>query len=90
MTIHFNKKPDAKKIAKELEAGKGSETAKVWNAKVKTLLLGEERVMIGYHVCFFDEHRRLRFQEAEKGQRLVDPRTLNWMVVNRVRFSVSK
>lgn len=90
MTIQFNKKPDPKVIAKELEAGKGSATAKAWNAKVKTLLEGEERVMVGYHVNSFDEHRRLRFQESDKGQRLVDPRTLTWMIVDRVKFTVSK
>lgn len=90
MTINFNKKPDPKKISKELEAGKNGQTAKVWNAKVKALLQGEERVMVGYHTCGFDEHRRLRFNESGKGQRLVDPRTLNTMIVNRVFYTVGK
>lgn len=90
MTINFNKKPDPKKIAKELEGGKGSDSAKDWNAKVKKLVAGEERTMIGYHTLSFDEHRRLRFQETGKGQRLVDPRTLNWMIVDRVKYVIGK
>jgi hypothetical protein len=89
MTIQFNKKPDPKKIAKELEGGKTG-TAKDWTAKVKSLLQGDERTMIGYHVCSFDEHRRLRFNETDKGQRLVDPRTLNWMIVDCVKYTVGK
>jgi len=90
MTIHFNKKPNAKNIAKELRPGKGDMSVKDWDAKVKELLQGDERVMVGYHVCSFDEHRRLRFNETDKGQRLVDPRTLNWMIVDCVKYTVGK
>ena len=88
MTINFNKKPDPKAIAKALEGGKGSESAKAWTAKVDKLIAGDERTMVGYHTLSFDEHRRLRFQESGSGQRLVDPRTLNWMISYRTKFVV--
>jgi hypothetical protein len=90
MTIHYNKKPNAKNIAKELRPGKGDLSVKDWDAKVNLLLQGDERVMVGYHNSSFDEHRRLRFNEADKGQRLVDPRTLNWAICNRVKYIVGK
>ena len=93
MTIHFNKKPNAKNIAKELRSGKAAdESVKGFDARVKALLQGEERVMIGYHNCSLDEHRRLRFNEAAEKvqQRLVDLRTLNWVVVNQTRYVVGK
>jgi len=90
MTINFNKKPKVEDVAKALQEGKTG-TAKDWKALVKEQLEGAERTMLGYHVCSFDEHRRLRFQDAEaKGQRLVDPRTLNWLVVDRVKYTITK
>lgn len=88
MTINFNKKADPKAVAKELAAGQGSLSAKDWNAKVSTLLDGEERTMIGWHYGVFDDHKRLSFIEDEKGPRLVDPRTINYVICNRVRYNV--
>jgi len=91
MTINYRKKPDAKKIAKETRAGKpGAMTVKDWDAMVKELVSGELRTMVGYHSNGYDEHRRLRFNEAGVGQRLVDPRTLEFMVVDRVKYVVGK
>lgn len=90
MTINFNKKADPKAAAKALEGGKGSLSQKDWQALVAANQVGPERTMIGYHTCSFDEHQRLRFQESDKGQRLVDPRTLNWMIVDRVKYTVGK
>lgn len=88
MTINFNKKADPKVVAKELAAGQGALSSKEWNAKVSKLMDGDERTMVGWHYGSFDEHRRLSFIEEEKGPRLVDPRTINWVVVNRVRYNV--
>lgn len=90
MTIVFNKKPDPKHVAKELSAGKGSETDRNWNAKVKKLIEGEERTMIGYHTSSFDEHQRLKFIEQGKGPRLVDTRTIKMIVVGRTKYTVKK
>ena len=89
MTLNYNKKPKVDDVAKALTAGKTG-TAKDWKALVKEQLEGAERTMIGYHAMSFDEHRRLRFQDAGTGQRLVDPRTLNWMIVNRIKYTIGK
>lgn len=89
MTINFNKKPKVDEVAKALQEGKTG-TAKDWKALVKDQLAGAERTMIGYHVNGYDEHRRLRFNEADVGQRLVDPRTLNWAIIDRVKYTVGK
>lgn len=88
MTINYNKKADPKVVAKELAAGQGNLSAKEWNAKVSSLMDGEERTMIGWHYNSFDAHGRLNFIEEAQGPRLVDPRTVNWVVVNRKRYNV--
>ncbi len=94
MTIVFSKKVVAKDVAKALEEGKGSSTQKDWTAKIKGLLEGPERVMIGHHNLIFDEHQRLRFVEQVNAKtglpeaRLVDLRTLKSLVVDRVRYTV--
>lgn len=88
MTINFNKKADPKVVAKELAAGQGSLSAKDWNAKVSSLMDGEERTMIGWHFGGVDPHGRLNFIEEANGPRLIDPRTINYVVVGRKRYNV--
>ena len=88
MTIVFNKKVDPKVVAKELAAGQGSLSSRAWTAKVKSLMEGEERTMIGHHSNHFDEHQRLVFIEQGKGPRLVDPRTIKSLTVGRLRYEV--
>ena len=88
ITISFRKKVDHKEVAKELAKGQEQLTKRQWTKKVKDLLAGEERTMEGYHTGTFDEHRRLRFNESGKGARLVDPRTVDWMIVGRTKYKV--
>ena len=86
MTVTFCKKPDAKIIAKELSAGQSGMGDTIWASKVKKLIAGEQRTMVGQHFGVFDEHERLKFQEYGKGPRLVDTRTLSMVIVNRVKY----
>lgn len=88
MTINFNKKADPKTVAKELAAGQGAMSAKEWNAKVSALMDGEERTMIGWHFGGMDAHGRLNFIEEANGPRLIDPRTINYVIVGRKRYNV--
>lgn len=88
MTVNFNKKPDEGDIAKVLAAGQGTQTDRAWKSKVKLALEGEERTAIGYHEGNLDERGRLRFYEHGTGMRLVDPRSLNWLVVGRARYEI--
>ena len=88
MTICFKKKPDFKHISKVLADGKGSLSDRAWDKKVKDLCEGDERVMVGYSTGQFDEHQRLKFIEQGAGPRLVDTRTIQWMIVGRVKHIV--
>lgn len=88
MTVNFNKAPDPKAIADALRLGQDKMTDRAWRTKVGELVAGEERTMVGHHYGFYDEHKRLQFQEEEKGQRLVDPRSINWLIVNQVKYTV--
>ena len=90
MTIVFNKKPVAKDIAETLRNGQGNLSDRAWTRHVSALMKGEPRTMIGHHRGQFDEHRRLRFSESGKGPRLVDPRTIQSVIVDRVRYEVKK
>lgn len=88
MTVCFNKKPDPKETAAALKAGQGSDTDKAWNAKVKKAMEGEERKMIGYHLGNWTPQGHLQFFETGKGIRAVDPRTLNWIVCEKIKYVV--
>jgi hypothetical protein len=88
LTICFKKKPKSNDIADLLAVGQGSLSQRAWRKKVKDLQDGEERVMIGHHNGILDEHQRLKFYEAGKGPRLVDTRTTQWVLVDRVKYIV--
>ncbi len=65
---------------------------------LKVALEGEERTMVGRHYGSQDEFGRIRFidmeqekdnsKEYDTRQRLVDPRTLNWMILKGVKYIV--
>lgn len=89
MTVHFRKAPDPKAVAEALKAGQGAaETDKSWRKRVEELMAGDERTMEGHHNSSFDEHRRLSFIENAKGPRLVDPRTIEWLICDRKKWVV--
>lgn len=95
MTINFNKKVKPNDNADEILKliNEAINTGKVpTKTAVRKIAaeqqVGEERTMVGFHNNGFDEHGRLKFQESGTGQRLVDPRTINWAIVNRVRYNV--
>ena len=87
MTVNYNTKPKAKEIAPELAGGQGDHSDKEWEKVIAGLIEGQERTMIGYHTGSLDERGRLRFNEQGTGLRLVDPRTLHWVIVNRTKYS---
>lgn len=90
MQITFRKKPDAKAVAEALSVGKGEMTDRAWSKLVREQMAGEQREMKGYHRNHYDEHRRLNFSEAGVGNRLVDPRTVEEIIVRRTKFKVKK
>jgi hypothetical protein len=87
-TVHFHKKPKPEEVAIALKAGQGAQSNKEWEAQVEQLMNGEERTMVGHHASNLDEHGRLQFFEFDTGPRLVDPRTINWLVLNRIKYTI--
>lgn len=92
MTIEFTKKPDPKAAANVLQDGIGALTERQWNSKVKRAMEGEHRVVRGIYPGSSDEHGRLRFiiigEPTGNGLRLVDPRTINSVIVNNKTYSI--
>lgn len=96
MTVTFHKKVDKKAVAKSLSEGQGKLSARAWNKVVREALAGEECVIVGYHTLSFDDHQRLRFIKiggegfgsGKPAFRLVDPRTVTSVIVNRTKYVV--
>jgi len=95
MTVQYRKKTDHKDVAKLLEEGKGSVTARTWNKRVKDALAGEEATLVGYHTSSFDEHQYLRFIKLNSSGsrpgpnfRLVDVKKIDWIIVRRKKYVV--
>jgi len=92
MKIQFRKKPDPKVVTETIrEFLDGDEQDAIHKRQFRTLIgqlmLGDARVMIGRHYGDHDPHGRLRF--LENGElRLVDPRTVEWAIVNNVKYCV--
>ena len=65
---------------------------------VSDALVGEERTMVGRHYGSQDEFGRIRFIDMEEKkddtkdydtrQRLVDPRTICWLILRGVKYKV--
>lgn len=65
---------------------------------ISSALVGEERTMVGRHYGSQDEFGRIRFIDMEQKldstedydtrQRLVDPRTINWLILKGVKYIV--
>lgn len=95
MTVNYNKKVVPNDNADEI-LNLINEAIKTGKAPTKQAVrklanaqqVGPERTMVGFHANSFDEHGRLKFQESDKGQRLVDPRTINWAIIQRIKYIV--
>lgn len=88
MTVCFHKKPKHTDVAKALAEGQGELSDRAWSVKVRDLIEGEERIMVGQHTGKLDEHRRLHFFEQGTELRAVDPRTIDWLIVKRVKYEI--
>lgn len=102
MTLSFNKQVKEADIVKEIISAYEGSTPKDFTTalkkSVKKGMSGEERIMTGRHYGTTDEFGRIQFidMNADKGtnpafdgrQRLVDPRTLNWIIVSKVKYLI--
>jgi 3-dehydroquinate dehydratase len=94
----------AKESIYELYANKGGKVLseadykKKVNAALKSILEGEERTMVGRHFGELNELGRVNFidmevekdpsKEYDNRQRQVDPRTINYMIIKGVKYTV--
>jgi hypothetical protein len=104
MTLSYNKQVKEADVVKEIsEAYENSTPKEALNkmkAAVKKGLSGEERVMRGRHYGTKDEFGRTHFIDMDVDrdvsktydtrQRLVDSRTLNWLIVNDTKYTIKK
>lgn len=103
MTVNFNKKIDEKEVAEIILEARPA-TLVGAKKLAKDILRGEERTMIGRHYHSIDEMGRLQFIDMELPKeikttkdgtctydtrlRKVDPRTINWVIVENVKYIV--
>lgn len=109
LTVSFNKQVD-EKIAKgqlyELYPNKGgkilseAEYKKNVDTIIKSVISGEERIMVGRHFGELNEFGRVQFVDMEIGRdmektydtrlRQVDPRTINFLILRGTKYSIKK
>ena len=99
-TVCFNKQVKQEDVMKEIMEAYGNSTPKEFDTKlkkaVKTALNGEERILTGKHSGSVDEFGRIHVTDLEIAkdaaktydvrQRLVDPRTIQWVIVRGVKY----
>lgn len=93
LTVNYNKKVDEKIAKKLLSEVNGKSLSPVALKKLaKDVTVGPERVMVGYHLGYTHDTGRLKFydQEANFMMKQVDPRTLNWIIVGDVKYTLKK
>lgn len=102
LEVCFHKQVQEKDVVVEITEAYGNSTPKEFETKlkkaVKKALQGEERVLIGKHNGAIDEFGRIHVtdmaiaKDATKAydvrQRLVDPRTIQWVIVDDVKYSI--
>lgn len=104
MTVCFNKKVEPKELEKKLlklypnKGGKSGlmskdDFKKLIKEEIANLLVGEPRTMRGFHNGSVDVNGRIYFIDLEAkdkayNMRLVDPRTIQWLIVENVKYSL--
>jgi hypothetical protein len=101
ITVDFNKQVKETDVVKEIITAYESSTPKEVEAAVKKAvkkgMSGEERTMVGRHHGAVDEFGRIHFTDMEierdttkkdydNRHRLVDPRTINFLIVKGVKY----
>lgn len=102
MSLSFNKQVKDTDVIKEIMAAYETSTPKQMTDAVKKAvkrgLSGEERIIVGRHTGSQDPFGRINFtdmniekidgKDYDLRLRLVDPRTLNWLILRGVRYTV--
>lgn len=97
MTIFFRKKPEHKDLVDTVESLLSSNAKAPTRRKLSSLLkdatAGAERTMVGRHYGTTDEFGRIQFLDvigasSGPGMKTVDPRTVEWAVIENVRYEL--
>jgi hypothetical protein len=100
MTIYFRKQADPKDLKAVVKTlldgvGKGASVPndRALGKLLKDATAGAERTMIGRHFGTTDEFGRIQFLDVEGassgvGLKTVDPRTVEWAVIENVRYEL--
>lgn len=102
ITVNFNKQVKEADVVKEIMEAYASSTPKEIEAKVKksvkSALTGVERTIVGRHYGELNDLGRVQFVDMETERtsgkdydtrlRLVDPRTINFMIVNGIKYTI--
>jgi len=101
MTVNYQKQTKAADVEKEILEAYETSTPKEFSAAVKkavkTGLQGTERTIVGYHFGKLDGFGRMNFidmklprlkADYDDRQRLVDPRTINYIILRDVKYIV--
>lgn len=98
--LSFNKQvKDADVLKEVMDAHQNTapkDVEKAFKAAIKKATQGEERILAGYHKGSQDEFGRIHVTDMDIAkdpaksydvrQRLVDPRTINWLIVKGVKY----
>lgn len=104
LTASYQKQVKDTDIQKEIQDAYDNSTPKEFGTKMKAAvkkgLNGEERIMKGRHFGVQDVNGRLSFVDMgidrdtsktyDTRLRLLDPRTLNWLIVDDVKYIIKK
>lgn len=98
MTINFNKKVKEEDVIAEITDVFNRTVLSDNDAKriAKKILDGEERTLVGRHYHHIDDMGRIQFvdmnlenddsKDYDTRLRLVDPRTINWVIIENIKY----
>jgi len=95
-TVSFNKQVKEADVTKEIMSAYEGSTPKTIEAAIKKAVKrginGEERILTGYHNGTLDDFGRVQVVDMNVTEgspnRLVDPRTLNYLILKGVKYNV--
>jgi len=94
-TANFNKQVKEGDVVKEVMEAYENSTPKTMEAAVKKAVKkgseGEPRTLRGFHYGVQDEYGRIQSYDLDvtgHQLRLIDPRTINWIIARRIKYSV--
>ena len=96
LTVNFNQKVDEKSVEEKLRTALSKPKSVDVKTLVKEVTTGEERTLVGRHYGHVNEFGRVQIVDMEVVKdsskpydvrlRQVDPRSINWLIVDSVKY----